>query len=76
MIVKNIFNQALIKLSDEINQEENKLIISEKIIQPIISSITQIIVDRFYFFLLFGVVIILLTFLFAFIIMVTIFIKR
>lgn len=75
-MIKTLINQAIIKLSEEINRTENTQFISKEIIEPIVNSISSMLFERFYFFFVFTGTIFVLTFLFAFIIMITVIIKK
>lgn len=74
-IIEKITNEFIIKVSSEINKEENQNKINYDIIRPLLNLLSTNIINEFYPFIIFGSIIFILTFIFVFIILILIFKK-
>lgn len=71
-IIEKITKEIINKLIFEFSKEENKSLINCEIIRPLVLALSNSIIKEFYPFILIGITIFILTFLFAFIIMIII----
>lgn len=71
-IIEKLTYELIDKLIVELNKLENKNKIHYEIIRPLLSILSNSIIEEFYPFILFGSIIFMLTFIFAFLILVQI----
>lgn len=74
-IIEKITNEFIIKVTSELNKEENQNKINYDIIRPLLNLLSTNIINEFYPFIIFGSIIFILTFIFVFIILILIFKK-
>lgn len=74
-VIEKLIYEVINKSAIEIKKIENKNKIHGEIIRPLLSIISNSLIEEFYPFIIFGSIIFILTFIFAFIIMIQIFRK-
>ena len=69
-IVEKLTKELLGKITGEFKKDENKQIVHTELVTPLVAYISQSLIKEFFPFILVGITIVILTFLFALIIMI------